>query len=48
MLNSIYDVLIDSRIIFINGIINEEKASDVVSKLLYLDSLNNDDINIYI
>lgn len=44
---SIYDSLVDSRIIFINGEISADKANGVIAELLYLDSLNNEDINIY-
>ena len=42
------DKLLDNRIIFIKGEINEESSNDVISRLLYLDSLNNDDISLYI
>ena len=44
----IYSKLLKERIIFIEGEINDEKANLVVSELLYLDSIRNDDINIYI
>lgn len=44
----IYSKLLKERIIFIEGKINDEKANLVVSELLYLDSISNDDINIYI
>lgn len=44
----IYSKLLKERIIFIEGEINDEKANLVVSELLYLDSISNDDINIYI
>ena len=46
--NEVYKKLLKERIIFINGEINDSTASEVVAKLLYLDSLNNDDIMIYI
>lgn len=46
--DEIYTKLMDNRIIFLNGEINDAKAVEVVSKLLYLDSLNNNDITIYI
>ena len=42
------DKLLDNRIIFIKGEINEELSNDVISRLLYLDSLNNNDISLYI
>ena len=47
----IYDIfskLLDERIIFINGEINDNMANLVISELLYLDSINNNDIDIYI
>lgn len=44
----IYSKLLKERIIFIEGEINDEKANLIVSELLYLDSISNDDINIYI
>ena len=44
----IYSKLLKERIIFIEGEINDEKANLVVSELLYLDSISNNDINIYI
>lgn len=44
----IYSKLLKERIIFIEGEINDERANLVVSELLYLDSISNDDINIYI
>lgn len=46
--NEVYKKLMDSRIIFLNGEINDEMASEVVAKLLYLDSMSNEDIIIYI
>ena len=46
--NEVYKKLLESRIIFINGEINDEMASEVVAKLLYLDSLSDDDIIVYI
>ena len=44
----IYSRLLKDRIIIINGEINNSLANSVVAQLLYLDSLNNDDISIYI
>ena len=41
----IYSKLLKERIIFIEGEINDETANLVVSELLYLDSISNDDIN---
>lgn len=40
--------LLDNRIIFIKGEINEEVANEVIARLLYLDSIDNDDISLYI
>ena len=44
----LYSRLLKDRIIFINGEINNESANILISELLYLDSLNNEEINIYI
>lgn len=47
----VYDIfsrLLKDRIIIINGEIDNNLANSVVAQLLYLDSLNNDDISIYI
>lgn len=44
----IYSRLLKDRIIFISGEINDEVSSLVISELLYLDSINHDDISIYI
>lgn len=44
----IYSRLLKDRIIIINGEINNELANSVVAQLLFLDSLNNEDINLYI
>ena len=44
----IYSRLLKDRIIIINGEIDNSLANSVVAQLLYLDSLNNDDISIYI
>lgn len=44
----IFTKLLASRIIFINGEINDQLSNLVISELLYLDSLNNNDIFIYI
>jgi len=44
----IYSKLLNERIIFINGEIDDNLANLVVSELLYLDSLSNEDIAIYI
>ncbi len=44
----LYSRLLNDRIIFLNGEINDNVASIVVSELLYLDSLNHNDIFLYI
>lgn len=44
----IFSRLLKERIIFISGEINESLANSVVAELLYLDSLNHNDISIYI
>lgn len=44
----IYSKLLKNRIIILSGEINDTVSSNVVAQLLYLDSLNNDDISIYI
>ena len=44
----LYSRLLKDRIIFLSGEINDNVASIVVSELLYLDSINNEDIYLYI
>ena len=44
----IYSRLLKDRIIILNGEITDNSANSVVAQLLYLDSLNNDDISLYI
>lgn len=44
----IFSRLLKERIILLSGEINDSLASTVVAELLYLDSLNHDDISIYI
>ena len=44
----IFSRLLKERIIFISGEINDSLANSVVAQMLYLDSLSNDDISIYI
>lgn len=44
----IYSRLLKDRIIILNGEINSETANIVVAQLLYLDSINHNDINLYI
>ena len=44
----IYSRLLKDRIIIINGEIDTTLSNSVVAQLLYLDSINHDDISIYI
>lgn len=44
----IYSRLLKDRIIILNGEIDDNTANTVVAQLLYLDSLNNNDISLYI
>lgn len=44
----LYSRLLKDRIIFISGEINDDLASIIISELLYLDSLNHEDISVYI
>ncbi len=44
----IYSRLLKNRIIILSGEINDDTANVVIAELLYLDSLNNNDIDLYI
>ena len=44
----IFSRLLKERIIFISGEINDSLANTVIAELLYLDSINHEDISIYI
>jgi ATP-dependent Clp protease protease subunit len=44
----IYSRLLKDRVIILSGEINDNSANTVIAQLLYLDSLNNDDIHLYI
>lgn len=44
----IYSRLLKNRIILLNGEINDSLSNSIVAQLLYLDSLNNNDISLYI
>ena len=44
----LYSRLLNDRIVFLNGEVNDSSASIIVSELLYLDSLNHHDIYLYI
>lgn len=44
----LYSLLLEKRIIFLTGEINDIVANNIVGQLLYLDSLNHNDIYLYI
>lgn len=44
----LYSRLLTDRIVFLSGEINDDTANIIISELLYLDSLNHDDIYLYI
>ena len=44
----IYSRLLKNRIILLSGEIDDECANSVIAQLLYLDSLNNEEISLYI
>ena len=44
----IFSRLLKERILMISGEISDHTANSIIAQLLYLDSLNNEDINIYI
>ena len=44
----IYSRLLKDRIIILSGEINDNLSNIIVAELLYLDSINNEDINLYI
>jgi ATP-dependent Clp protease protease subunit len=44
----IYSRLLKDRIIMLTGEITDEVANNIVAELLYLDSINQNDINLYI
>ena len=44
----ISEELLKNRIVFLNGEVDDESSYDVITKLLYLDSVNHDDISLYI
>ena len=44
----IYSRLLKNRIIILSGEINDNMSNSIVAQLLYLDSINNDDICLYI
>lgn len=44
----IYSRLLKNRIVILTGEINDITSSSIISQLLYLDSISNDDISLYI
>ena len=44
----IYSRLLKDRIVILSGEVNDSMANSIVAQLLYLDSINNDDICLYI
>lgn len=44
----IYSRLLKDRIIILNGEIDDNTSNIIVAELLYLDSINNEDISLYI
>ncbi len=44
----LYSRLLKDRIIILSGEIDDEMSNIIVAELLYLDSINNDDISLYI
>ncbi len=44
----LYSRLLNDRIVFLSGEITDDVANIVISELLYLDSINNNDISLYI
>lgn len=44
----IYSRLLKNRIILLTGEINDNTSSNIIAQLLYLDSLGNEDISLYI
>ena len=44
----LYSRLLNDRIIFLSGEITDDVANIIISELLYLDSLNDNDISLYI
>lgn len=40
--------LLNNRIVFISGVVDEELADKVIKELIYLDTLNNKEINIFL
>lgn len=44
----VFSKLIQDRIIFIDGVIDEDSANGIIAQMLYLDSLSNEEITCYI
>lgn len=45
---NVFSRLIQDRIIFLSGVVDESSMDTIVAQLLYLDSVDNRDINLYI
>jgi len=45
---NIYDKMVEDRVLFLTGDTNAQRCSSLVAHLLYLDSVNQDDIKLYI
>lgn len=44
----LYSRMLEDRIIFLTGEIDDEKSNIIISELLYLDSISNDEVFLYI
>ena len=44
----VFSKLVQSRILFIDDVIDEELANGIIAQMLYLDSINKDPISVYI
>lgn len=44
----IYSRLLEERIVFLNGGVNDDVSQSIVAQMLYLDSVSNEDIQFYI
>ena len=47
-IENISEKMLNNRIVMLNGEVNEDSANEIIMKLLYLDSLNHEDIYLYI
>lgn len=44
----IYSKMVENRVIFINEDVDDYMAGQIIAQLLYLDSLNNEEISVYV